>query len=219
MSRKKVESVIYSRLDELDPSGINSKIYKALFKNMSNSDFEDMMIDIRDGKYGISITAPNADPDVKLDLARNKKIMKARNIPLFRTLTITNGETTYKPNNKFMVMNLPIARLSQTVSKKFSAHVNINTRNKLTGQVTADSKSGELSINEINILKSLNLTDTLAEFIGIRGGDVKGSIAFKTKLFKDGVVTKEQLKQFTSKRISTVTLHSFFKAIHININI
>jgi len=219
MKRGKVEKMILSRLDEIDPSKTNSKMYSKLFKRMSDVEFDSMMTDIRTGVYGISIFAPNSDKNVKLDLNRNKKLMQKHGVRLFKKLNIMNGEDSYMPNNEFMVLPMPIAAMSQTISKNFSVHDNLKSRNALTGQVTSDSKSGEITLNEINILKSLGLDNTLRELVGIRGGDISASNMLKTQLFNNGVVDKATLAPFITKTGATTTLKQVFKAIHIDINI
>jgi len=219
VKRSNIEKKILARLDELDPSGSNSNMYKLLFKRMTDTEFDIMMVNIKNGTYGISIFAPNSDKAIRLDLDRNKSIMKKHNIRLFKKLNIQNGDDSYMPNNEFMVLAMPIAAMSQTISKNFSVHDNLKSRNALTGQVTSDSKSGEITLNEINILKSLGLDNTLREFVGIRGGDVSASTMLKTQLFNNGAVDATTLKPFITKTGATTTLKNVFKAIHIDVNI
>jgi len=217
--RNKIESMILERIDELDPSKTNSGIYKETFSKMSDVEFDIMMQNIKDGTYGVSIFAPNSDTKVKLDLDRNKSIMKKRGIRLFKKLNIENGDDGYTPNNEFMVIKMPIAAMAQTISKNFSVHDNLKSRNALTGQVTGDNKSGEITLNEINILKSLNLPNVLNELVGIRGGDVSASNMMRTQLFNNGAVDKKTLSAFITKTGATTTLKQMFKAIHMQINI
>jgi len=219
MSREIVEKVILERLDAIDPSKTNSSIYRESFKKMSNSEFETMMENIRDGKTGTFIIAPNGSDKVKLDLSRNKKLLKKLNIKLFHNLTITNGKEVYKSNIKSLVLRLPIFRMVQTASKKFSVHEHLKSRNTNTGQVSGVSRSGDLTYNETMILKSMGLSNTLNEMLGIRGGDVQGSTIFRAKLFEDGKVSYKDIKPFLTTTGSTSSLHAFFKAAHIGINI
>jgi len=219
VKRNNIENKILARLDELDPSKTNSKIYSDLFKRMSDMEFDVMMNNIKNGTYGISIFAPNSDKNVRLDLDRNKSTMRKRGIRLFKKLNIQNGDDSYMPNNEFMVLAMPIAMMSQTISKNFSVHDSLKSRNALTGQVTGDSKSGEITLNEINILKSLGLKSTLNEFVGVRGGDISASNMLKTQLFNNGAVDATTLAPFITKTGATTTLKQVFKAIHIDINI
>jgi len=217
--RKQAEKTIVERVNEIDPSGTNGDMYKKIFKAMSNLEFDIMMEDIRDGKYGISIVAPNGSKKVRLDLDVNKKVMTSRGIRLFKKLNIQNGKDTYMPNNEFMVLMMPIARMAQTISKNFSVHDHLKSRNALTGQVTGDSRSGEITLNEINILKSLGLKNTLSELVGIKGGDVSASTVMRAKIFNNGSVDKSELAPFITKTGATTTLKQIFKAIHMDVNI
>lgn len=219
MSRKLVEAEIYKIMDKLDPSKTNSSIYKEQFSNMSNSDFEIMMDNIRDGKSKTFIIAPNGYDKIKLDLNRNKKIIDEMGIKLFHNLTIQSDDAKYKLNVKSLVLNLPMFRMVQTATKKFFVHEDLKSRNTVTGQVTGKSKSGDITYNETMILKSMGLESVLKEKLGILGGDVKGSALFRSRLFENGTVSYKEIEPFLSATGSTNSLQAFFKAAHIKINI
>ena len=67
--RKKVEDLIYSIMDKLDPSGFNTQRRKEEFSKMSDKEFHHYMELLRDNKTKIPIEAPNM-----------KVVLKQRNL-------------------------------------------------------------------------------------------------------------------------------------------
>ena len=217
--RKAVEKLILERISFLDKSGTNTKLYEDLFKRLNNVAFDKMMEEIRDKELGICLMAPNGDDRVKLDFRRNLEYLKKINAPIFKRITITKDGVSYSPTVKFPIFRLPVRRASQHITKNFSVHEHSKSRNKLTGQVSGASRSGELTIVEIQILNALGMKSSLKELVGVLGGDAEGSAAHKALLFKRGSVSQNDLKPFIRKTGATATLKSLFKAIHVDINL
>jgi len=216
MDRKKAESFILKYIQKIDPSGENKKIYEEFFKGLSNKEFEQLRQDIKDGKSTLTIIAPEGHPKIKLDANRNRKILKELKIDIYQKLTITDGENVFTPDIKYQILELPVRLAAQHIMKNFTVHKNTKVRNTITGQVAGDSKSGELSNMETQILKSIGMDVSLKELLGIRGGDVSASNAFKGMLMKKGKVNQQELKPFMDKTQIGKTLKAYMKAIHID---
>ena len=74
--RKKIQDFLYSVLDGMDPTGINSKIYKEqVFGPMDDKAFAKFMDDLKANRRHLVMYAPNYGP-VKLDLKRNMEVGK-----------------------------------------------------------------------------------------------------------------------------------------------
>jgi hypothetical protein len=217
--RAKIEKRVYEILDAIDPSGHNSRIHKELYKSMSDKEFSEYMDGIKSGKYSVSIFAPNEHKEITIDVDRNFDILKKNYKEVFVKVTFTRDGIKYTPDIKFLVYNLPVRRMAQTIVKNFSVHKHTKQRSSLTGQVTRDSRSGELTLIETQILKSLTLKKSIQELLGDRGGDVAGSNAYKAHLFKYGKVSSKDLEKFREGRTSTKTVKAYFKAMHIDIDV
>ena len=213
--RKQAEAIIYKGVDEIDPSGTNSTMYKELFKNMSDKDFNKMMDAIVNDEYGIFIIAPNDHPDIKLDIDRNKEILDRRGVKLFNRLIVSEGDIEYSPTQEFMIIDLPVRRMIQTVAKKSIVREDIKSRNALTGQVAGKSNSGAITAPEISTLKSIGAKNFLKEIASARGGDVQTSGLLHSKLFLNGSASLKDVKLPGSRAKIIDSLVSIFKTISI----
>ena len=133
-NRKAAETFILDFMDKILPGGENRALYEALFKDMSDRDFDKLMQDIKNG-FVLPIIAPNLN-DAKLDTTRNVKLAKELGHSFFENIVLTDSDTgeTYTTPHKYMVVDMPVRRQSQLLDKKMSTPSNNNVVDELTGQ-------------------------------------------------------------------------------------
>lgn len=220
VKRKKVESYLLTILKDLDPSGKNVAMYKEIFSKMSDTEFSRMMERIKEGESILSIVTPNGDNSMDMNVARLLKVAKKHNVKLFERVTFDDGNMKFKPDIKYMVVDIPVRRTSQHGLKGLSVAKHYRSRNAITGQVSGkDSDSGSITLPEVYILNGREQKQTLKELLGTRGGDVKASAALNAILFKDGKVSRKEIERFADQTGSTKALKAFFKGMHLDINL
>lgn len=216
--RKQVEQLILSTLDKIDvgSSKDNTTYYRELFAKMTDKQFDDFMVKLRDKKITLSMIIPNGGA-VKVDVENNFKIAREFGYEFIDHLKFVDVPNygTYITPVKYLTMMLPIRRAAQTLSKKISIPESDNKIDMLSGQVTGKSKSSKLTLPEIQILAGMGLKDSIRELVKLRGGDLGGKRAMNTYLIKTGEVSQSDVEPYTTGVKSVQVLKSYFKAIHI----
>lgn len=216
--RKQVEEKILdvvSRLTHKNEKNVN--LYKELFSKMSDADFDEFMVGLKNGKYHLSIIVPLGN-EVKITLENNQKVAKSLGYDFFQRLKINpnkEGEPSYITPNKYLVYKLPIKRTSQLLAKKISVPADNNSRDVLTGQVRGSSRARRVTGPEVQVLTGYGLVDSVIEFMKVRGGDLGSGAALDMMLFRTGEASLETAKQYGKGVRSSKTLKSYFEAMHI----
>ena len=174
MDRKKMENMIYKFFSAIDKTGENTKKYKSIFSNMTdtkfNSYFKEFFKD--DSAYLI------------LDVVDYERMIKLEDIEdAAKVLGIELFEYVYLPHitmdkSKIICTKEPVPvgyinekRTQQTVMKKNGISTDISERSAITNQVTGKDKNGRESDLENTMLISMGLTNTLKELNGPRADD------------------------------------------------
>lgn len=215
-NREKTEKLIYNFLNELDPSGYNTQKYKEIFGSMKNDDFDNYMKDIRDNKKSLVFFKPPFKVK-ETTVENNIKLGKKYGINFFSKLTIvpSDGSKSYQTPIKYLVLELPVKRLSQNLIKK----INIPPHNKsidlLTYQPTGDSKGAKVSAPELHILNAMKLNNSVIELIKFRGGDKGGFNAYNSMAMNYGSISLKTLQPYVTGVESTKTLKAYLIGMHI----
>ena len=219
--RKEIEELIYATVDDILPDGKNKEIYKKLFSNMGDKEFDAFMEKLISSKGTLHLVCP-ANSEKKLSVTRNIKIAKTRfNYDFFQSIKMTDKETgvAYETPKKYIMLHLPVRRAIQTLQNKASIPKNQFSVDQRTEQATGASKGSRLSMPEIQILKAQEMDDSIIELIKHRGGDTKAFHAFNQSIVKTGGVSQKTLNSLNTRPKATEVLGIFFKAMHINNNI
>lgn len=220
-NRQKVENWVYEMIKQIDPTGINLKIYKEkVFGPMSDKDFHQYIQDLKSGKRHSVIYAPNYGP-VKLDIRRNIAIGKKYGLNFFTRLWVEGkpGIPTHLSPVKAFVIPTRVKRQAQLVTKGVSVPKNMRTVNVLTGQPTGESQSAKMSMPELQLCASAGMVKSMEELMKWRGGDVRGGAALQAMLVRHGRASLNALKPFSSGVESTNYIGSLLTAAHIGSNI
>jgi len=220
--RKEVQDFILKYVDKIAPGGYNHGLYVDLFKKMSDKDFKEFMIKLRDKDLTISIIAP-VSGKVKLDTKRNFKIGKELGYDFFQPLIIgpkgNKKDGTYIPkfktNIKYLTYDLPIRRTAQLLMKGVSVGTDNKVIDLTTGQVTGDSKSAKLTKPELELLVGMGLDKSIKELMKVRGGDLGSARAAEASISRTGQVSQDAIEPYGTGVVSTKTLNTMFNAAHL----
>lgn len=217
-NRKKIESEILRMMDAWVPGSGNRELYVAKFKAMSDSQFEQMMKDFRDGTDVLRAVLPNGVKN-GVTVEHNIKIAKTMGHSFLERIWLTSEQTgqEYLTPQRYLVLQLPLRRQVQLLFKKISVPKNNDSVDHLTGQATGrDSKGSSITAPEAQILYSLGLTSTIEETMKIRGGDRKAMDAFDKAIINEGKGDIEQAKLAGGTVKANDALAMYLNGLHIS---
>lgn len=218
--RKEAEEFILKYIAKLDKTGFNENIYKEQFKKMSDSEFKDLMLAVQDESFILPIFAPNLN---KIKLTTKNAIAVARELghEFFERLRLTDPSTneTYLTPLPYLVIDIPVRRQAQLLSKKIKIPENNKTIDSLTDQATGPSKGASLSFPELQVLVGKEMNKTIEELIKVRGGDSKAYYHFTQSVMKTGSGKLENVNKLESRVKSVETLSIILKGMHLDNNL
>ncbi len=216
-NRKAAEKFIIDSVEEILPGGGNKEYYEQLFKSMSDTDFEKLMQDFESGEARPVMYAPNFS-DKRLDVKRNLELAKKHGHEFFEKIWIHSSdpnEPPYLTNNAYMVLELPVRRQAQLLTKKISVPEHNRSIDQLTGQPSGSSKSASISYPELQVMRSMGLDKSLLELIKFRGGDIGGYNTMNKVIAQNGAVSMKAIEPFTTGVESTSALKVYLTAMHL----
>ena len=218
--RKAVEDFIITYINKLIPNKSNEPIYRKFFDNLSDNDFKQFIQDLKDGTKFLVVFDPNFSKN-GLDLKNNLKIAKELGIKFFQKLWFpaTKESPKYLTPIPYMVLDLPVRRQSQLLTKKMSVPEDNNTVDLFTGQPAGESKGAKISYSELQVISAMGLDASAVELIKMRGGDVNGYRALNMSLKKLGHVDLNVINQYSSGVESTRLLRSLLTGCHLKNNL
>ena len=214
--RKQTEEFILNHIKKIVTGNENYDLYKNMFKSMSDKEFHQFMVDLRDGKNILSVIIPNGG-NININVRNNIKLAKSLGYEFYQHL-ITKGDRKvpdYKTPNKYLVCKLPIRRAAQLLSKKISVPSSDKKIDMLTGQVTGESRASKLTMPEAQILSGMGMHDTVKELMVTRGGNLTQQRVANNMLYKTGRTSLKELDEYGGEVESTKTLAAYFSAMHI----
>ncbi len=215
-NRAAAEATIIEFIEKLSPGSGNKEIYEQRFKTMNDKEFDEFMGQLEREEIYLTIQAPNMAKQ-RLSVERNLQIAKELGHDFFERIWMDEGNDIppYLTNHKYLIVDLPLRRQAQLLTKKISIPKNNNVVDNLTGQPTSPtSKGSKISYPELQILAALGLDDSAVEFMKYRGGDLKGFNAMNSSISKTGGVELSVLDKLGTKVKSTQTLRSYLTALH-----
>lgn len=219
-NRKAAESFILNCIKELTLSDENVNIYKTMFATMSDEDFDQYMKDIESGKKWLVIFAPH-NLSTRMTTKNNIELGKKLGHKFFQKIWI--GKTDVAPAHltpvEYLVVDLPVRRQSQLLTKKISIPEHNKSKDLLTGQATGDSKGSKISFPEVQMLASMGLDACTTELIKYRGGDNQGFRAMNTMIARYGNANLETLKHYAGGVDSTRLLRTYLTGMMLKNNL
>lgn len=220
VNRKAFEKTVLEWISELDTSGENTEIYKTRFAKMSDKEIEEYVKAIEAGEDFISLVYPNLKKS-KITVENNLRVAKKLGHEFFQRLWLTDQSTgqRYLTPVKYLVIDLPVRRQVQMLSKKMSIPKDNIHIDELTNQPRDDSKASAISFPELLVLFSQGLDQSVLEFIKLRGGDQRAYNAVERAIAEQGEVNTDFIMQAGTRVKSTETLSAYLKAMHFNNNL
>jgi len=216
-NRKKAEAFILEYIEKLLPGSDNTKLWDDYMSKLSDKEFDDFMTRLETGEQELSLIAPNFGK-TQLEVSRNLKIAEELGHEFFERIWLRAGDDTppYLSPIKYLIVDLPLRRQAQLLTKKISIPENNKSIDDMSGQPTGASKGSKISYPELQILAAKNLDNCLTEFMKYRGGDLKGFNAMNDSISKTGAVKQESIAALGSTVKSTDTLHVFLTCMHLS---
>lgn len=216
--KKEIIDKICKICDIMDPSKLNSSRYHRILDDMTPKEFNQWMTYVKDGKWVLHIVTPNMIVNL-----RNENLLKAADAvgaKLFHRIWMTDYSTGRKflTDNEYLVLPLPIRRQQQFLDEKMSVPEDDKHIDGMTGQVTGDSKSTQITTPEINILAFRGLDTTLEEMVNVRGGNMVAYGEFRKQAEETGEVHLNELDPTTRSRTAVIA-QVLLQAMHIENNI
>lgn len=182
---------------------------------LTNKQFDQYMKDLRDGKHIIPYIAPNLGK-IRLSAEKNLEIAKKLGHNFFERLWLTDpatGEKSLSPI-RYLVVDMPVRRLQQHLSKKLSIPDTNRGVDELTGQRLSTVDGSKISFPELQVLYSQGLESAISELIKFRGGDEQSYRAFTRDAAKGGFPSLAESDQGTHPT-SVRTLAKFLRGMHL----
>jgi hypothetical protein len=215
--RAVTEKFILEHIHSLTPkSTANRDLYAERFKRMSDEQFGAFIKRLESEDEVLTIIAPNHS-DAELSLDNNLQVADKIGHKFFTKVLISGQEDM--PDHftpvEYMVLDLPIRRLSQTSDKKIRVPKSNKVIDALTGQVTGESKGAAISGPEMQVLSAMGLKAPLIEGMKHRGGDKQGRVALQAFITKYGRANLETLSRYQSGVVSTDSVRTYLTGAHL----
>ena len=216
--RIKMESLIYDVFSALDPTNANTDKYKAMFKKMSDAEFENFFKRLfKDEDSYLILEVVDYERDVTIEGI--EKAAKILGVPLFEKIAMPslNGDK----NNPIVTKQpapvgyLHIKRMQQVLSKKNSMSTDSDERSALTGQVIGHDKNARGSDVENFSLVTLGADYAFKEFLGTRADDPVMKAQMMSEISKKGYVSLSELTSDVKNKTTLNTVDVFMTSMGI----
>lgn len=186
-----------------------------LFSTLNDQEFNKLMENIRDGKVTLPFIVPHEETADFDEHAIIKDIEALGGLIEQRTTTVSKKFGEFKSNTKKVVLDISVKRAAQTADKKQSVSKGTKV-SPISGQVTGESKSSTVTMQEKQLLQGFGLKNIVSEFDVPRGGDLGSGRAMNTLLFNTGRASLREVKEFSTGVESTQYIKALWKASHID---
>lgn len=212
--KQRVIDYICNALDLLEGGNVNSSRYRKEWETMSDAEFLKMMERLRDNENDqlVYLEVIEFERDIKLE--NIEKCAQFMGVPLYEYVAIP--DVTGDPNNVVVTPEpVPVGyahykRMQQTVLKKNSASIRVDTKNPKTGQLVSDEKTVRNTDVETYAMMSLGATEGLKEFMGPRADDPVMENEMYTAISDNGYVRLQDLTSDPKNKVAINTLNMYF---------
>lgn len=195
-TRTKMENLIYSFFDTLDPTKTNTDFYRSFFSKMTDKEFDKFFEGFFKDKNAY-LTLSMVEFENSIDMDQIEKTAKLINVPLFETVVMPFA---CKDKKHPITTPYPVPvgyihekRVQQTAIKKNSTSTEISQRDAKTNQVIAHDKNGRESIDENYAMMTYGAKKAMKEFMSFRADDNVMKEEAYTRIRNDGYVSLEDL--------------------------
>lgn len=211
--RKEFMQTLLGTFDRLDPTGVNSQMYREQFESMSDAQFDKWCRQFfADDSQQLYLELEEYKRDIDYD--KIEKAAKYLGVPLYETVYLPyinrdmdNVQTTPYP---VPVGYIHEKRMMQTLEKKNSGSTSADQRSPLTGQVIGDDKNSRNTDVETYSMLAIGADAALAEFLGPRADDMVAKKEMLTQISTDGYTSLDKLSSDKANKTSLNTLNTYF---------
>lgn len=212
VNRKYIEQLIYDTYDQLDPSGVNTEKYRALFSPMSDPEFERYMKNfLKDDNENFTLDIVEFEHDLKLEYC--EKAAKVVGIPLMEYVYMPHLTMDKKrvivSKEKCLVGYLNAKRTQQLLHKKNGISVSNEKTSAVTGQVVQGDKNSRDSDIEASLLVSLGADKILQELHGPRADDPVMKRQMNQSIATKGYVMLDDLENLPTNKVTLNTVNTY----------
>lgn len=214
--RKEVEEVVYKFFDTLDKSGTNTKYYRELFGNMSDTQFMTFMkreLPFR-FQHKPSVTEPT--------MSEIKAALDTIDVPLLEKITLPylyeNKDGKAVNTHECFVGYNPHKKVQQIVTKKSKWAFDINNRDR-NGRLLGADKGSTTSDREFEAMAAMGLDSVMKEFYGPKADAMEAKNAMYSMIGTTGMCRLFELPDSIDDSLSKNMFNSYLIAAHINSNL
>ncbi len=206
--RKEIETDVFTLLDDMDPSGKNTKRMKDFLSKMSDKEFYaffDEFFSNPDKLIPVGYEPYNNPVNLKFchDVARK------HGVPIYEYVyrPYVNGDKDNPPGtvHKIMVLDVPVKRLKQTATSKNHVSTASAKRDPRTNQVTSEDKTARVTDVEGYSLLASGQYYAAQECYGPMADDSAAHMEMLRRIQRDGEV---ELKDLPNDPLDKVTLNT-----------
>lgn len=211
-NRKYIEQLIYDTYDQLDPSGVNTEKFRALFSPMSDTEFERYVKNfLKDDNENFTLDIVEFEHDLKLEYC--EKAAKVLGIPLMEYVYMPHLTMDKKrvivSKEKCLVGYLNAKRTQQLLHKKNGISVSNEKTSAVTGQVVQSDKNSRDSDIEASLLVSLGADKILQELHGPRADDPVMKRQMNQSIATKGYVMLDDLENLPTNKVTLNTVNTY----------
>lgn len=221
-ARKEATDYAIKLLSKFAGKNESVKEIEGMLNNLNDKQFDAYMQSLLDGSQTIPYIAPNLGK-VRLSSEKNLKIAEELGHEFFQRLWMTDPATgeVYLTPKKYLVIDLPLRRLQQHLTKKIKIPKDNQHIDEMTGQPTASgpSSGSKVSFPELQVLYSQDLNSVIRELFKFRGGDQEAHRALNKDALQSGMPSMDAVDDGETRVRATEVLSILFKSAHLDNNL
>ena len=216
--RPNMERLIYKFFSAFDKSGTNTKKYKELFSNMSDTAFKSYFKEFfaDDNAYLILDVVDYEHTITMKDIEDAAAVI---DVPLFEYVFLPHitmdKDKVICTKEKVPVGYINEKRTQQTVMKKNGMSTDITERSAITNQVTGKDKNGRESDLENTMLIAMGLKNTLKELNAPRADDSKMKQQMLRDISINGMTKLEDMDDSVDNKTTLNTVDAYYRCMGI----
>ena len=223
--RRRIEALIDTTLNLMDPTGINARKYKDMFQVMSDDEFKAWIEKFfADEKSNIRLDIEEfGDGSRTLKFENVERAADALGIKLFEYVYMphvsSNPNRPVRTKQPVLVGYLNIKRPQQLVTKKTGFAYSDTNRDELTGAAKGDSKAGTSTGIENELLAGVGGDIILSEIVGARGDNAVEYDNMLESIAETGSVKLEDIKTNAYDKPTLLQTDLYFMAMGLKTDI
>jgi hypothetical protein len=211
-NRDYIEKMVFDTFDALDPTGVNTGKYKAMFADMNDKEFEKFIKDfLKNDKENFTLDLIEFENDIKMENC--EKAAKVLGIPLYEYIYMPHLTMDKKnvvvSKEKCLVGYINVKRTQQLVHKKNGISVSNEKKSAMTGQVTSKDKNARDSDIEASMLVALGADKILQELHGPRADDPVMKQQMNQSIATKGYVLLDDLDNVSTNKVTLNTVNTY----------